>query len=276
MTSIVRTHMSAAAAGALLIGMTLVAASPAAAQQQNAIVSAPAPAPAADQGGQASSAGAPFWELIGGYEADTHGSAYGFFGPGYVHPINSNVSWTGRAFGNYLAYEFTDAGGETKVRSPGVSASLGLRFGGNSWFGVNAGPDVRWRRFELTRPNGQKVDTDETSVGANIGAEAYVNPTSHNNIHGIVNYGTVDKYTWARLGFKERVAQHGSTSTYLGVEGIAQGNEDIRSTQFGGFFELNPTNLSLMFRVGYKRSTFDVGPNKTGPYFAIGFYKRLG
>src|SRR5688572_4370212 len=29
---------------------------------------------------------APFWELIGGYEGDTHGSSYAFFGPGYVHP----------------------------------------------------------------------------------------------------------------------------------------------------------------------------------------------
>jgi hypothetical protein len=123
------------------------------------------------------------------------------------------------------------------------------------------------------------VESSETKVGANIGAEAYMNPTSHNNLHGIVNYGTVDKYTWARLGFKEQVSNRGgqgSTSTFLGVEGIVQGNDDIRSTQFGGFFEINPANLSLMFRAGYKRSTFDVGPNKTGPYFAVGFYKRLG
>jgi hypothetical protein len=198
-----------------------------------------------------------------------------------VHPIRPNLAWTARAFANYLAYEFTGADGETEVRSPGLSASAGLRFGEKSWFGVYAGPEVRWRKTELTATNGTIVDSDETSVGANIGAEAYVNPTSHNNLHGIVNYGTVDKYTWARLGFKEQISNRnwqGSTATFLGVEGIAQGNEDIRSTQIGGFFEVTrvPANLSVMFRVGYKRSTFDVGPNKTGPYFAIGFYKRLG
>jgi hypothetical protein len=265
-----RIRMRVAAAGALVIGVTLCNISPAAAQQSDPAVTTAAPV--ADQGGQPSTASAPFWELIGGFEADTHGSAYGFFGPGYVHPISDNLAWTARVFGNYLAYEFSGADGDTKVRSPGVSASAGLRFGSGSWFGVNAGPDVRWRRTELTRTNGQIVESDETSVGANIGAEAYLNPTSHNNLHGIVNYGTVDKYTWARLGFKERIG----SAAFLGVEGIAQGNEDIRSTQFGGFVEINPTNLSLMFRVGYKRSTFDVGPNKTGPYFAVGFYKRLG
>jgi hypothetical protein len=276
---ILRTQQRATVVGALVISVTLLNISAASAQQQDSSVSVSAPV--ADQGGQRSSAaaGAPFWELIGGYEGDTHGSAYGFFGPGYVHPINSNVSWTARLFGNYLAYEFTGADGDTEVRSPGVSASLGLRFGGASWFGVGAGPDFRWRRTELTHPNGQVTETDDTRTGANIGAEAYMNPTSHNNVHAIANYGTVDKYTWARVGFKEKMSNRsgqGSTSTFVGVEGILQGNTDIRSTQFGGFFEVNPPNLSLMFRAGYKRSTFDVGPNKTGPYFGIGFYKRLG
>ena len=273
-----RRQMRAAAAGALVMSVAVFNVSAAFAQQRDNSVNVAAPA--ADQGGQPSTASSgAFWELIGGYEADTHGSAYGFFGPGYVHPINSNVSWTARVFGSYLAYEFSGADGTTEVRSPGVSASLGLRFGGSSWFGVSAGPDFRWRRTELTRPNGQVIESDDTRTGANIGAEAYMNPTSHNNVHAIVNYGTVDKYTWARVGFKEKISNRsgqGSTSTFVGVEGIVQGNDDIRSTQFGGFFEVNPANLSLMFRAGYKRSTFDVGPNKTGPYFGVGFYKRLG
>jgi hypothetical protein len=275
MSGIVRKQMNGVAAGTLVFAVTLFTASVTSAQQSDSTLSTTAPAAA--QGGQPTGGSTPgaFWELIGGYETDTHGSAYGFFGPGYVDPIRDNLAWFARAFGSYLAYEFND----TEVRSPGLSTTVGLRFGSDSWFGVGAGPEVRWRRTQVTLPNGTTVESDETSVGANIGAEAYMNPTSHNNLHGIVNYGTVDKYTWARLGFKEKISNRGgqgSTSTYLGVEGIAQGNDDIRSTQFGGFFEINPPNLSLMFRVGYKRSTFDVGPNKTGPYFGVGFYKRLG
>jgi hypothetical protein len=281
MSEIFRTQQRAAAGLVLAVSVLLCNATPASAQQGDGTVTTFTTV--ADQSGQPSAAATdgPFWELIGGFEADTHGSAYGFFGPGYVHPIRPNLAWTARAFANYLAYEFTGADGETQVRSPGLSASAGLRFGGKNWFGVNAGPEVRWRRTELTRPNGQTIESDETSVGANVGAEAYVNPTSHNNLHAIVNYGTVDKYTWARVGFKEQISNRswqGSNATFLGVEVIGQGNDDIRSTQIGGFFEVTrvPANLSLMFKVGYKRSTFDVGPNKTGPYVAVGFYKRLG
>lgn len=270
-----------AAAGAVVIGVTLFNICPASAQQSDS--TARLSAPAADQSGQpASSAASPaFWQLIGGYEADTHGSAYGFFGPGYVHPIHSGLAWTARASGTYLAYEFTGAEGDTTVRSPGVNGAVGLRFGTASFFSVSAGPEVKLRRTEITRPNGQKIERSDTKAGANIGAEAYMNPTSHNNVHALVNYGTRDKYTWSRLGFKEQISNRNwqrPNATFIGVEGIAQGNQDIRSTQVGGFFEIVhvPANLSLTFKVGYKRSTFDVGPSKTGPYFAVGLYKRLG
>jgi hypothetical protein len=285
MMSKFRIQSRSATVAALTLAVFLFGGSPANAQQPT--TTAGGATPAADQAAApgaaqpADTTPAPFWELIGGFEADTHGSVYAFFGPSYVRPMRPGFAWTARAFANYLAYEFTGADGTTEVRSPGVNAAVGLRFGDKSFFGINAGPEVKWRRTELTGANGQTVSSSETVVGANVGAEVYANPTSHNNIHGIVNYGTADKYTWARLGFKEQVSNRnwqGPTTTYIGIEGIGQGNSDIRSTQVGGFFEVArvPGNFSLTFRVGYKRSTFDVGPNKTGPYFGVGFYKRLG
>lgn len=283
MMSKFRTQLHPASAGALVVAVSLFCGSHAEAQQRDTPVGGAAPITdqAAVPGAQpAGTTPEPFWELIGGYEGDTHGSAYAFFGPSHVHPIRPGLAWTARAFVNYLAYEFSGADGDTEVRSPGVNATVGLRFGDRNWFGVNAGPEVKWRRTELTPPSGPVVESSDTEFGANVGAEAYVNPTSHNNLHGIVNYGTVDEYLWARLGFKEQISNRGyqgSTTTFVGIEGIGQGNQDITSTQFGGFFEIarSPSNVSLMFRVGYKRSTFDVGPNKTGPYFAVGYYQRL-
>ena len=52
---------------------------------------------------------------------------------------------------------------------------------------------------------------------------------------------------------------------------------DIKSTQIGGFLEWVhvPANTSVAFKAGYKRSTFPIGPEKTGPYFAITYYQRL-
>jgi hypothetical protein len=219
-----------------------------------------------------------FWELIGGYEGDTHGSGYAFFGPSYVHPLNPSLAWTARVFGNYLSYRFNDGGGETTVHSPGVDPSLGLRFGDKNFFGVSAGPEVKLQRKEFLRTDGSLIrDETKTRYGGNFGAEMYANPTSHNNVQGILNYNTTDRYTWGRLGFKERVSSSDSNTTFLGAEGIGQGNKDIKSVQAGGFIEIVhvPANVSLMFKVGYKRSTFQTGPDKTGPYFAVGYYQRL-
>lgn len=233
------------------------------------------PAPTANARGPA------FWELIGGYEGDTHGTGYAFFGPSYVHPIKPGLAWTARVFGNYLYYRFNDGVGETKVRSPGVGPSLGLRFGDKNFFTVSAGPEVKWRRREFLRRDGTLIrDETKTRFGGNFGAEVYTNPTSHNNVHGIVNYNTSDRYTWGRLGFKEQVSNlkwQGPNTTFVGVEGIGQGNQDIRSIQVGGFIEIThvPANVSVMFKAGYKRSMFHVGPDKTGPYFGVGYYQRL-
>jgi len=245
----------------------------------------PAPQPAVEnapavtvQTTTPSSASSPYWALIAGYEWDTHGSSYGFAGPSYVHPVNDNMAWTGRVFGNYLRYEFSDSAKTTKVKSPGGSAALGLRFGGKNYFGVSAGPSVSWRKTEVTTNAGVKTETDETRWGANIGAEVYAGGTE--NLQLLGNYSTSDKYAWGRAAAKTQVTNRSwkdNNALSLGVEGIAQGNQDIKSVQFGGLVELanSPGHFSLMFRAGYKRSSFDVGADKTGPYFGINLYKRF-
>jgi hypothetical protein len=222
---------------------------------------------------------APFWELIGGYEGDTHGSSYAFFGPGYVHPVKPRLAVTARVFGTYLAYSFNDSVGETKVRSPGVSPAIGLRFGGTNSFTITAGPEVKWRRTEVFGNTGALIREEKrTRYGGNFGAEVYANPTTRNNVQGGLNYNTTDKYTWGRLGFKQQVSNlnsQGPTTISVGFEGIGQGNRDIRSVQGGGLVEVAHAKASVMFRAGYKQSMFDVGPNKTGLYFGVGYYQRL-
>jgi hypothetical protein len=227
---------------------------------------------------QSSTTQAPWWELIGGYEADTHGTGYAFFGPSYVHPFKPGVAWTASVFPNFLYYEFENSQDTTKVRSPGVSSMVGLRFGEKNFFKIGA--EVKWRKREFHPDRGPVTEATDTRVGASAGAEMYVNPSARSNVHALVNYNTSDKYTWGRVGVKgqlNNVDWQGPNTTFLGVEGIGQGNEDIKSVQIGGFVEVVhvPTNVSVAFKAGYKRSTFPVGPEKTGPYFAVTFYKRL-
>src|SRR5688572_2111461 len=109
MISNFRTYVRIALAGSVVTLVTLLQVTLAAAQEPVALaaiqlpVIAPAPAPPA------------FWELISGYEGDTHGSGYGFFGPSFVRPIRPGLAWTTRANGNYLSYQFSGVDGATRV-----------------------------------------------------------------------------------------------------------------------------------------------------------------
>lgn len=233
---------------------------------------------AVDAGGDA---GEPWFEFIAGYEGDTHGTGYGFAGPAYVHPLRPRLAFTARVFASYLVYEFEEAGGTRKVRSPGVNPSVGLRFGATNFVQLLAGLDVRRREDSFEGPGGVGSRKDrDTRVGASFGAEWYTNPSDRDNVHALVNYGTVDKYTWARLGYKRQLTNVGwqePLALFGGVEVIGQGNDDIRSMQAGPLVELNfvRARTALMLRGGYKRSTFDAAPDRSGPYFGIGLYKRF-
>jgi hypothetical protein len=224
----------------------------------------------------------PYWESIGGFEGDTHDTGYGFFGPAYNHPISENVAITGQVFGTYLFYEFDNSqGGRTSVRSPGISPAVGLRFGRKTTVKFTVGLSAKHESREIRDHSAFALaETDRWRTGASLGSDLYWNLTSRDNIHALVNYTTQDRYLWTRAGYKRQVSNldwKGHTTLYLGVEGITQGNKDIWSNQAGALAEvlLVPSHVSLMFRGGYKRSTFDIGPDKSGPYYGVGLYKRF-
>lgn len=222
------------------------------------------------------------WELIGGFEVDTHGTRYGFLGPVYLRRLNDNVKFTGHVYATTLNYAFSDGrGGETTVDAPGINPGIGLRFGDKNWFGIRAGLDIERRRQEYNPAGGRpSTSVRETRVGASVGADAWWNPTTRTNVHAMINHGTASDYTWGRIAVKRQVSNldgTGSQTLHVGAEVIGQGNDDIRSWQLGGLIELAfPRHqLSLTARSGYKRSSFDAGPDKSGPYFGIGLWKRF-
>ena len=224
-----------------------------------------------------------YWELIGGLEFDTDGTLFGFFGPQWIRPINDNVALTARAFANWLQYEFEDgSGGTTEVSGPGVSTQVGLRFGGRNWFRVGAGPSFTWRNETFIDAAGNESEAEsDMDIGLSIGADAYLNPTDRDNIHALANYETTDEYLWTRLGYKRQITNfdwQGSWAHFVGAEGIWQGNDDIKTLMLGGLVEFvhAPSSTAIMLRAGFKRSSFEVADDRSGPYFGINFYKRLG
>jgi uncharacterized protein YhdP len=64
----------------------------------------------------------------------------------------------------------------------------------------------------------------------------------------------------------------------VSAEGIWQGNDDIKTLMLGGLVEFvhAPSSTAIMLRAGFKRSSFDVADDRSGPYFGINFYKKLG
>ena len=222
-----------------------------------------------------------YWSAIAGFEADTHDTGYGFVGPQYVKPIQPNLAWIVGANLNYLYYDFPNTSGQTNVRAPGFAARGGVKFGDRNYVELSAGPGVKFRHTEVVDPLSNVIrSTSDTLVGLDVGGDLSVDPTSHNNISGIVDYNTIDSYTWSRLAYKEQVGNpnwSGRFTPYVGVEFVGQGNADIRSTQYGAFVEVVhvPSRISVMVRGGYKRSTFEIGPAQTGPWVAVGFYQRL-
>ena len=225
--------------------------------------------------------GQPYWSSVGGFEADTHDTGFGFFGPQYVRPFAPNTSLVGSANVNYLYYDYETALGHTNVRSPGVTTMGGVMFGNRNWLLLQAGPTFKRQHVEVLDPSDSIISSSSRMrVGFNLAASAWYDPTPHNNVFGMYNYDAVDKYNWGRLAFKEQVGNMnyaGKVTPFVGVEYIGQGNQDIRSQQAGAFIEIAhaPSSISIMLRGGYKRSTYQVGPAKTGPWFAVGFYQRL-
>lgn len=222
----------------------------------------------------------PFWEPMGGFDLDSHSTGYAWAGPQYQHPVRDNLAITARAAVNYLFYEFEEDGGVTKVSGPGLSTQVGLKFGDKNWFKVGAGPSFK-RRNQQFEINGAELDQGgEWRTGLNVGADAYGNPTSRTNVMAQAQYSTEDNFTWSRLAGKRQLSNYSYTGTFAhfaGAEAIGMGNEDFKALQLGALFEFLhvPSSMSFMLRAGYKRSMFDLGPDKSGPYFGIGYYQRL-
>jgi hypothetical protein len=225
----------------------------------------------------------PHWEMIGGFEGDTHDVSYSFIGPGYNHPISEKVAITGKLTARYLEYEFRNGeGGETRVSSPGFAPQVGLRFGRSGrTVRFTVGYASKREHRTITDRTGRAIsDAKRWRNGVALGTDLYYNLTRRDNIHAMVHFGTEDNYLWSRAGYKRQVSNldwRKKVTLYVGGEGITQGNEDIWSNQVGALAEvlLVPARLSVMFRSGYKHSSFDRGDDKKGPYFALGLYKRF-
>jgi hypothetical protein len=245
-------------------------------------LAAPAVAQNNTTNGNGATAWTPWWDVTAGYEGDSRDTGYAFVGPGYTHPLSDSTAIVGRLTFNYLTYEFDNGDAtRTHVSGPGIAPTVGLRFGRRSNLTVTAGPEWKRREREVMTPADIRLsETDDDKLGARFGASLYDDFADHWNVHALASYGTAEDWLWTRVGVKRQLTNlnwRRPISLFLGAEGIAQGNDDIRQWQAGGLAEVvhAPSSLSVMVRAGWKNSSFQHAEDDNGAYFGIGLYRRF-
>ncbi len=184
------------------------------------------------------------------------------------------VSWLLRGALSYLYYDSLDATGITKVKSPGESIGMAVRYSG-SILTATFGPGYETRQTKRTDPFG--LETNNNERGAIYQGDIFFQAAPLTSVSLIGSYGQASQYFWLRGGVKQQISNHdqqSDTTLHAGAEVTSQGNKDINTSQIGGVFEIAypRSRASLQLRAGYSRSAYAAGTQDSGAYFGVGSY----
>jgi hypothetical protein len=218
-------------------------------------------------------------EGIAGWEGDSYDQGYGFAGFGWLVPAGASIVVPVRAFGSYLTYNFESSGTITKVRSPGLTVMAGVRFpgtGGN--LTLLAGGEVR--QEHRTDDTGAVSSEDQTTTGIVLQADGDLAFSRRWRGSLFANYGGASRYLYGRTAARYQVTNldwKGSTTFFMGLEAVGQGNDESEAAQGGGFAEWNfvKHRVSLTLHGGYKESWSPGESHRRGGYIGLGFYHRF-
>lgn len=215
-------------------------------------------------------------EIVTGWEGSSS-RGYAFVSPSAAFATSGQFSWIVRGAVSYLYYDFPDEGGKTRVRSPGESLGVGLRYS-TPQLSVTIGPGYEVR--QTTRDFASGSERRDNESGVVVQGDVFYQATPLTNVSLIASYGAANDYVWVRAGGKRQISNfdnRDATTLHAGVEITGQGNKDGRSTQVGGLFEVAypSAKASLQFRAGYSRLTNPDDSHESKPYFGVGFYRAF-
>ncbi len=215
-------------------------------------------------------------ELIAGWEGG-QSRGYAFASPVVSIGLGAHELLVLRGAASELYYQLPDAGGVTKVNSPGASAGLGFRLRAA---GVTAtlGTSYEMRRTTRRFPDG--TSTVVTERGLTTQADAYVQASPLTSVQGIVSYGAANRYLWARAGLQRQITNTGfehPAALAIGAEATAQGNGDVRAYGAGAVLALTflRARTSLQLHSGYEQLRYADGSRTGRVYWGIGAYSAL-
>jgi Cellulose biosynthesis protein BcsS len=215
-------------------------------------------------------------EIVAGWEgASSRG--YSFISPAFVVQRGEPFSLVLRGNVSYLYYDFPEAGGRTKVRSPGQSLDIGLRYS-IPGFTASIGPGYEIRQKKSRNAAGGELRENEH--GVTVQGDVSVEATPRTTLSMLGSYGNADQYYWVRGGVNQQITNfddQNAATLHLGAEVTTQGNKDVKTVQLGGLFEIAfpGGGGSLQLRSGYSRTKVPDGSRETRPYFGVGIYRTF-
>lgn len=195
------------------------------------------------------------YDGIAGTEWDSHSGSFSYAGAGIAHPLDKELSLTGRVFGAHLKYKFESGGKTLTAKTPIFNPSIGLKLQKDRYVVAGSvGLDLRDTKRDLAA-GGTETSSEQ---GLSLQAEAYLFGPEKTSLALLGSFSTVDDFIWARVRGKKGVYTLGSnTELYLGGEVVEMGNSDFSATELGAIAELynSPSNISVRFKGGYKTSS---------------------
>ncbi len=215
-------------------------------------------------------------ESLGGWEGDSHGVGYGYFGLGTDIVGGEKLSLISRLTGSYLYYNFDKLDSSIEFKSPGVSLLMGFKIAiKKSTLILLSGAEYRWNREDIrTISTGLTEIQRKNKLGAVFQGFLFTPLASRTQFMLLLNYDGSNQYIFSRLTLKQEFS---GRAPAVGLEGTAQGNDDISSIQVGAFIE-SPRMfeaLSLKLSGGYKKSWLPEDLQESSAYAGLSFYGRF-
>jgi Cellulose biosynthesis protein BcsS len=211
--------------------------------------------------------------FVAGWEGDGVRQGYGFASASARWPAAAPAALVARLQASQLYYHFAEAGGVTRVLSPGVTLAVGPSLvGSGGSTALLVGLDVRRERRD-----GVAGETLENQHALELQWEAAPGLGPRMRAFTLAQYSFANDYTYGRVSLGrqiDNVRWTGPVTTVLGLEAAGQGNEDSEAWQAGGYAEwaFVRAHASVSVHGGYKQAG-SPGRSLTGTSFVgVGAY----
>lgn len=201
-------------------------------------------------------------------------NGYAAVSPTFNFPLTDTSSFDVVPTGSYNYYDVHEAGGVTRVRSPGVSFGVDYKYSDDN-LTVSFGPAVQVLWEGRTSNKGPK--TNLTPVGWAANGDLSYQFSELTSFDVSASYEQTDRFYFVRPSVEERVAHMGSFSWLIGPEGTWEGNNQFKQLGGGALTELvfDASGTSLQLRGGYARVDFSDHTSQSRPYAGVALDQKF-